>query len=331
MELDPRRLRVLRAVALRGGVMDAAKVLHLTPSAVSQHLAQLEREVGQPLIDRSRRRVGLTPAGKLLAARAERIEHELAEARRELTLLTGRVTGPVSIGAFSTAVSHLLVPALGTLARTHPGLRPSVIESEGPEALRDLRTGGLDLLVVEYDADDPAPSHHAKDLASAPIADDEYRVVTPADWAPAPRTVRDLTDRPWVTGPPGTACRRALERVSAQYGLAPRLAHTCREFRTVLSLVRGGLGAAVLPTLALADAPADMVALPGVPVAGHRRIAVVWRSSGDVGVRSGAATAASSDSASTAAHTAATPDPLTSALVAALQEASGPLGLTPID
>uniref|UniRef100_UPI000AC3BA4A helix-turn-helix domain-containing protein n=1 Tax=Streptomyces scabiei TaxID=1930 RepID=UPI000AC3BA4A len=63
MELDPRRLRVLRAVALRGGVVDAAKVLHLTPSAVSQHLAQLEREVGQPLVDRSRRRAGLTPAG----------------------------------------------------------------------------------------------------------------------------------------------------------------------------------------------------------------------------------------------------------------------------
>ncbi|EKX66085.1 LysR family transcriptional regulator [Streptomyces ipomoeae] len=306
MELDPRRLRVLRAVALRGGVMDAAKVLHLTPSAVSQHLAQLEREVGQPLIDRSRRRVGLTPAGKLLAARAERIEQELSEARRELALLTGRATGPVAVGAFSTAVSHLLVPALGALARSHPGLRPEVVESEGPEALRELRTGGLDLLVVEYDADDPAPYHRAKDLASAPVADDEYRVVTPADWTPAPRTVRDLTDRPWVAGPPGTACRRALERISDQYGLAARRAHTCREFPTVLALVRAGLGAAVLPTLALADAPPETVALPAVPVAGHRRIAAVWRAP-----RSG-------------------PEPLTSALVTALQEAAVDLGLTPI-
>ncbi|MDX3039107.1 LysR family transcriptional regulator, partial [Streptomyces caniscabiei] len=189
MELDPRRLRVLRAVALRGGVVDAAKVLHLTPSAVSQHLAQLEREVGQPLVDRSRRRAGLTPAGRLLAARAERIERELAEARRELAELTGRSTGPVTVAAFSSAVCHLLVPALAALARTHPELKPRVVEAEGPEALRELRTGGLDLLVVEYDGDDPDPHEQWRDLASAPVADDAYRVVTPADWSPTPRSV----------------------------------------------------------------------------------------------------------------------------------------------
>ncbi|WP_286256733.1 LysR family transcriptional regulator [Streptomyces graminofaciens] len=306
MELDPRRLRVLRAVALRGGVVDAAKVLHLTPSAVSQHLAQLEREVGRPLIDRSRRRAGLTPAGRLLAARAERIEQELAEARRELELLSGRSTGPVTIAAFSSAVCHLLVPALAALARTHPGLEPRVVELEGAEALRELRTGGLDLLVAEYDRDDgPDPDRQGKDLDSAAVADDEYRVVTPADWTPVPRTVRDLAERPWVASPPGTACGRALERISAQYGFTTRRVHECREFPTVLALVRAGLGAAVVPTLALADAPPETVALPAVPVAGHRRIAAVWRAA-----RSG-------------------PEPLTSTLVGALQEAAVGLGLTP--
>lgn len=306
MELDPRRLRVLRAVALRGGVVDAAKVLHLTPSAVSQHLAQLEREVGQPLVDRSRRRAGLTPAGRLLAARAERIEQELAEARRELAELTGRATGPVAVAAFSSAVCHLLVPALDALTRTHPGLEPRVIETEGPDALRELRTGGLDLLVVEYDGADPAPDEQWRDLASAPVADDEYRVITPADWEPAPRSVRDLADRPWVAAPPETACGRALERISAQYDFTARRAHVCREFPTVLSLVRAGLGAAVVPTLALTDAPTETIALPPAPVAGHRRIAAVHRPT-----RSG-------------------PAPLTSALIEALQKSAVDLGLTPV-
>ncbi|WP_200302489.1 LysR family transcriptional regulator [Streptomyces adelaidensis] len=307
MELDPRRLRVLRAVALRGGVVDAAKVLHLTPSAVSQHLAQLEREVGQPLVDRSRRRAGLTPAGRLLAARAERIEQELAEARRELAELTGRSTGAVTVAAFSSAVCHLLVPALDALARTHPGLEPRVVEAEGPQALRELRTGGLDLLVVEYDSDDPDPDERGRgrDLASAPVADDEYRVITPAEWSPAPRSVKDLADRPWIAGPPDTACGRALARISTQYGFTPRRVHTGLEFPTVLALVRAGLGAAVVPTLALTDAPADTVALPTVPMAGHRRIAAVWRAG-----RSG-------------------PEPRTTALVEALREAALNLGLTP--
>ncbi|MGV9313201.1 LysR family transcriptional regulator [Streptomyces sp. NPDC003691] len=300
MELDPRRLRVLRAVALRGGVVDAAEVLHLTPSAVSQHLARLEHEVGQPLVDRSRRRTGLTPAGRLLAARAERIEQELAEARRELTLLAGRASGPVTVGAFSTAVAHLLVPALTELARTHPALEPRLIELEGPEALRELRTGGLDLLVTEYDAADPDPHRDAPDLISVPVADDEYRIVTPADWTPAPRTVNDLRDRPWIGSPPGTACHRALARISAEYGLTPRRVHICREFPTALSLVRAGLGAAVLPTLALTP---DLVPLPAVRVAGHRRIAATHRTT-----RSG-------------------PAPLTSTLVDALQQAAAKLGL----
>jgi DNA-binding transcriptional LysR family regulator len=305
MELDPRRLRVLRAVALRGGVVDAAKVLHLTPSAVSQHLAQLEREVGQPLVDRSRRRAGLTPAGRLLAARAERIEHELAEARRELAELTGRSTGPVTVAAFSSAVCHLLVPALGTLARTHPGLEPRVVEAEGPGALRDLRTGAVDLLVVEYDGDDPGPDEQGRGLASAPVADDAYRVITPGDWSPSPRSVRELADRPWVAAPAGTACARALDRICAQYAFAPRRAHTALEFPTTLALVRAGLGAAVVPPLALADAPPETVALPTVQVAGHRRIAAVWPAS-----QSG-------------------PQPRTAAVVEALQLAAVGLGLPP--
>ncbi|MCP2314496.1 LysR family transcriptional regulator [Kitasatospora paracochleata] len=305
MELDPRRLRVLHAVAVRGGVMDAARLLHLTPSAVSQQLTQLEREVGQPLVDRSRRRVGLTPAGRLLAARAARIEQELAEARQELLRVSGRASGPVAIAGFSSAICHLLVPALRRLAEAQPDLKPRVVELEGPEALRELRTGGLDLVVAEYDVGGQGAAADPTGLTAAPVADDEYRVVLPADWSPAPGSVRDLADRPWVASPPGTACGRALERISAEYGFTPRHAHTALEFPTVLALVAAGLGAAIVPTLALSGTGTDFVTLPALPVAGHRRIAALRRASG-----SG-------------------PDPLTDAVVTALREAATALGLKP--
>ncbi|MCC9308476.1 LysR family transcriptional regulator [Kitasatospora sp. RB6PN24] len=305
MELDPRRLRVLHAVAVRGGVVDAARLLHLTPSAVSQQLAQLEREVGQPLVDRSRRRAGLTPAGQLLAARAERIEQELAEARRELAQASGRVTGPVVIAGFSSAICHLLVPALRRLTDEQPELEPRVVELEGPAALRELRTGGLDLVVTEYDVGGPGTTAAPAGLSAAPVADDEYRVVLPADWSPAPGSVKDLANRPWVAGPPGSACGRALERICAEYGFSPRRVHTAVEFPTVLALVAAGLGAAIVPTLALGGARADFVELPALPVAGHRRIAALRRSSG-----SG-------------------PDPLTDAVVAALRQAATALRLKP--
>jgi DNA-binding transcriptional LysR family regulator len=71
--IDPRRLRVLQAVAAHGSVAAAAGALHLTPPAVSQQLLALERETGASLIDRSGRQVTLTPAGRLLACHGERI------------------------------------------------------------------------------------------------------------------------------------------------------------------------------------------------------------------------------------------------------------------
>ncbi|WP_244190626.1 LysR substrate-binding domain-containing protein [Streptomyces caeruleatus] len=92
-------------------------------------------------------------------------------------------------------------------------------------------------------------------------------MVTPADWSPSPRSVRDLADRPRGP-PPGTACGRALARISAQHAYTPSRAHTARELPTALSLVRAGLGTAVVPTLALTGAPPETVALPRGPGGG---------------------------------------------------------------
>ena len=301
MQLDPRRLRVLRAVAVRGGVMEAARLLHLTPSAVSQQLSQLEHEVGLPLLDRSRRRISLTAAGRLLAERAERIEHELAEARRDLTALSGRVSGPVVVAAFPTAIRHLLVPAFAALARTHPDVCPSVVELEGSPALHELRTGAVDVVIAESDAPEPA----RPGLAAVALADDDYRIAVPSTWTPAPRTIRDVADRPWVAAPPDSACGQALDRLAAKHAFSPRRAHTCLEFPAVLALVAGGLGAAILPTLALADLDDDAVTVTLVPIDGSRRLTAVRRAP-----RSG-------------------PEAVAAILIDALKDAAQGVGLTP--
>jgi DNA-binding transcriptional LysR family regulator len=275
MDIDPRRMRVLRAVALRGGIMDAARLLHLSPSAVSQQIRQLEREVGIPVLDRSRRRVELTPAGRLLAARADRIEAELAEARRELAMLSGRVSGPVVAAAFPTAIRHLLVPAIGQLARTHPDVRPSVVDLEGPEALHELGTGGIDVLITERDGghqESPPPG-----VAVRALLDDDYRVVVPAGWEASVGSIGDLAGGPWIAGPAGSACVQALDRLAGEYRFSPRRAHVCLEFPAVLALVAGGLGAAVVPLLALADVPADAIRVTAIPSVGFRRLSALFR------------------------------------------------------
>ncbi|MFB9407188.1 LysR family transcriptional regulator [Dactylosporangium matsuzakiense] len=117
MDLDPRRLAVLAAIARRGTLAGAAAALHVTPSAVSQQLAALEHSVGRPLVDRSGRRAVLTAAGRLLAGRAEAIARELLEAERELAALSGRAAGQVRVAA--SPPSRPCSPASG------PSRRPS--------------------------------------------------------------------------------------------------------------------------------------------------------------------------------------------------------------
>ncbi|MBG0821848.1 LysR family transcriptional regulator [Planomonospora sp. ID91781] len=299
MEIDPRRLRVLHEVARRGGVMLAAEALHVTPSAVSQQLALLEREVGLALIDRSQRRAVLTPAGAVLARYAERVEEELAEARRELIRFTERLSGPVSVAAFPTAIRHLLVPALAALAERHPRVEPRVVELYGPAALRELRLGGVDVAIVEHDADRPAPMPAS--LVAHRLHVDEYRIVVPPGWGEAPRDVAVLADLPWVAGHPDQACGHALERLAALHGFTPRRAHVIEEFPPALALVAAGHGAAIVPSLALLETSGGEVVVTGITGVGARRLDAVTRA-GRTGSRR--------------------PDPVQAVVVDALREAA---------
>ena len=114
MNLSPHRMAVLLAVQRSGGVVAAADLLHISPSAVSQQVRALERESGTRLLDRTPTGAVLTPAGRVLTTAAERIEDELAAATRELVALDGSTpTGLVRVGSFATAVRALLLPGAG--------------------------------------------------------------------------------------------------------------------------------------------------------------------------------------------------------------------------
>ena len=272
--IDPRRLHVLQAVAAHGSVAAAADALHLSPPAVSQQLLALERETGASLIDRSGRQVALTVAGRLLAAHGERIAEQLRQAERDLAELTGQAFGPVRIAAFQSVMNPLVAPALRALATAHPAVQPIITERYGPAAVAELRLGDLDIVLTEYDAASPAPAEPG--LALRRLAFDPYLLVIPPDWQVTVRGVGDLAGRPWVAGPPGTACDHALRRLAAEVGIAIPAGDVCVEFPSVLSLVAAGRGAAIIPRLALAQAQVTVCALPPL---GGRHIAA-WHQAG---------------------------------------------------
>ncbi|MDO9174219.1 MAG: LysR family transcriptional regulator, partial [Actinomycetota bacterium] len=154
--LNTTRLRILREIAARGTISAAAEALWLTPSAVSQQMSALEREVGVQLLERTPRSVRLTDAGTRLVAHAEKILAECETALADLESQTGRVTGTVRVSAFSTAAQAFLLPALQLLRDRAPSLTILANDLEPHESMPALKSGHLDLVVShEYNMTPP--------------------------------------------------------------------------------------------------------------------------------------------------------------------------------
>jgi DNA-binding transcriptional LysR family regulator len=267
--IDVRRLRLLLELTRRGTVTAVAEALAYTPSAVSQQLAALEREAGVPLLERTGRRVALTPAGTLLAGYAESVLAVLEEASAALAATQDSLAGPLRIGAFPSAARVILPPALVALGRDHPALELMVTELDPVDVPDALRSGILDVaLTFVYDhvpaAPDPA-------LHSEPLLE-EVVYLTTADARQA--SIEDRRDAPWIAGSPGTLCHSLIIRACEAQGFTPRIRHYADDFGTVLALVAAGQGVSLVPQLGLIGAPSG-VAL--TPLASRRRSSIACR------------------------------------------------------
>src|SRR5690348_9371614 len=110
--LDVRRLRLLHELRHRGSLAAVAQAVHVSPSAVSQHLTELEREVGTPLMEKVGRGVRLTDAGMLLADHAARILAQIEEAQADVQRQAGLAVGDVRIASPQTATINVLPRAV---------------------------------------------------------------------------------------------------------------------------------------------------------------------------------------------------------------------------
>jgi DNA-binding transcriptional LysR family regulator len=290
MHISPDRLLVLRAVAASGGVGAAARQLHLAPSGISQHLARLERETGLVLVDRfasgGQRPLRLTAAGHRLAAHGDRLAEVLADAAEDIVAMSGRLSGTINLGGFSSLMTRLVVPAIRDLEQRAPSVQVRVHEFSEPVALSALRGGELDVALVEDEnlanrgARGVSPRDRTRHRSTRPglehtwLLDDPYRVVVPTAW-PVPRRLDDLARRPWISSPPGTAVQLVLDRVRSSTGLDLPATHACEEFTAVLALVDAGFGASIVPALALPVEERPGLRVVDLPEFGVRHISAV--------------------------------------------------------
>src|SRR4051794_2514972 len=245
------RVRLLVELDRRETVAAVAYALDYTPSAGSQQLAQLEREIGRPLLERIGRGVRLTDAGRALVAhgvellaRAEAAESELSGA--------AAVAGTLRIGAFQTAASGLVTPALGRLAASHPELTCELNELDAEVALPHLRSGRLDLVVAEEYEHAPRP--RPAELVRVDLLDDELLVALPPSHRLAggrrPLRLSALASERWVIGDAGTAFADMIVRTCRSVGgFEPDVRHHAGDMQTLLELASAGLAVTIVPAL----------------------------------------------------------------------------------
>ncbi|RSS78987.1 LysR family transcriptional regulator [Streptomyces sp. WAC06614] len=250
--IDPRRLRILRAVADHRTVTAAAAALYLTPSAVSQQLAALEQETGHVLLRRSGRGVRLTAAGEILLGHAHEVFAQLERAEAELAAYAGGAAGEVTVAAFATGIAEVLAPAISRLAGDHPGLRLRVRDAEGDESLPMLLDGRADVaLAVEYRG---GPGADDARLSVLPLYAEPFDAVLPVGHrlAELPEVaLADLADSEWIGQYPGNPCHDVTLLACELAGFQPRFAHSSDDFRAVVALAGAGAGVALVPRSAL--------------------------------------------------------------------------------
>jgi DNA-binding transcriptional LysR family regulator len=262
MELSLHRLRMLRELSRRGTVTAAAASLHYTVSAVSQQLAQLERDVGVKLFERFGRRVQLTELGLLLTEHAEEILGSVERATLALEEAQETVSVRLMAGVWASVASGLLPHALAALAGDHPGIEVRTRELAPEDTADAVRDGELDLsFVIDY-SDAPMPWDAG--LERAVIAVERLHAAVPAGAVPSGSTsLLELAEHPWILASPKSHFGRAVRTACHRHGFAPVINHEVEEQSTAMAMVRAGLGVTLVSDLGLSLRPAgiDVVAL----------------------------------------------------------------------
>lgn len=282
--IDVQRLRVLRAVAEHGSFNRAAAALRLTPSAVSQHVAALERGLGSQVVTRSTRGVSLTPAGRIMVGAAESVAAEIEHARQQVTELgSGRVQ--LTVATFTSGGRLLLPGALAELTAAHPGTVLHVREYEPEDSLPLVRRGAVDLALA-YHFDGPLPGRTGSGGSPAPewtaLMDDPLHVVLPEAHRLAGREALDLAElagEPWVLGCLKTEAY--LRRYAERAGFDPEVRGTTTDYFFARSLVAARMGVSLIPSIALTPQVPGLCTVPvkqpapsrhiGVATSGHHR------------------------------------------------------------
>jgi DNA-binding transcriptional LysR family regulator len=258
--LDLRRLRFLREFEERGTLAAVAAALGYSPSAVSQQLTLLEKDIDTPLFEKVGRGVRLTDAGRLLAHHARVLLSAAETAEADLAALSDDIRGTVRAGGLQSAARRLLIPAVAQMMIQHPKVRVEIFELELEQALPGLRLGAVDLVIGdEYDGH---PRPRPAGMRFTVLHEEPLKLVLPITHplaqGPGAVSLAQLRTSIWTASAEGTGHHAMVVGTCRSLGgYEPDLRHRSNDADVQLELVRVAAAVALMPPLALpADDPA---------------------------------------------------------------------------
>lgn len=257
--LDVHRLRVFRSVVASGSIHAAAANLGYTASAVSQHVAALQRETGLALVTRIGRGIEPTAAGRALAEEIDGVLARLGEVESIVADLKAGRTGSLSISYFASAGAAWMPRVVRALLRDFPEIRLDLSLRDDLPASPAERSD-LQIIVDQDESHPPAGMrlHH--------LLDDPFVAVLPSGHPLAKSTVVELaqlaTER-WVDNDFARGrCRNVLVEACRAAGFVPPFHVEAHDYPTAIAFVDAGIGLTVVPGLGATRLPPGVVAVP---------------------------------------------------------------------
>jgi DNA-binding transcriptional LysR family regulator len=255
----------LLEVTRLGSFAAAASRLGYTASAVSQQMSALERDTGVHLFQRSARSVVPTEAAMVMARHAAKVLTDIEALMAAASKTHDTTSQELRLGIFPSLATYVLPRILKNPAWKGLGIDLKVSVAEPAQTIQGLRTGGeLDVALVYQVGQSGLAWPHT--INRQWIGDDNFRVVLPSGWGfrtDAKVAADHLSDMPWIMHHPGTSDATVIERLFASCNLHPRVVAYSDDFHASLEMAAAGLGAALVPELALRHRPAGVVVLDG--------------------------------------------------------------------
>ncbi|HYH38629.1 MAG TPA: hydrogen peroxide-inducible genes activator [Azospirillum sp.] len=268
-----RQLRYLVSVADTLHFGRAAERCHVSQPSLSAQIQQLEEVLGVQLVERTQRRVLLTPAGRDAVARARRILGEMSDLAAAARSAAAPLGGELRLGAIPTLAPYYLPRVLPALRRDHPDLRLFLREDLTGRLLDSLKAGALDSVLLALPVDEPGLEHAA-------VFDEPFAVALPAGHPLAARpalTERDLSGERLLLLEEGHCFRDQALAVCHRPGGPERDGFSGTSLATLCEMVAGRIGVTLLPELARARAPEGVETRSFAEPRPTRRIGLVWR------------------------------------------------------